>query len=140
MFTCPINPVEQAYREIEERRQAEERKWNEAQALSRWFQLLSSIVTRQRLQNSYVESPASHLPLEIPSSPKSKKHDQSNSLERENKSRGAPRNNIQEAKLGSPSADDHVHVFPSEDQSFDGESRVRTKRCPCGFSIQVEEL
>jgi xeroderma pigmentosum group C-complementing protein len=35
---------------------------------------------------------------------------------------------------------DHEHEFPEEDQSFDEETFVRTKRCPCGFSIQVEEL
>ncbi|KAK1264260.1 hypothetical protein QJS04_geneDACA009321 [Acorus gramineus] len=38
------------------------------------------------------------------------------------------------------SGGNHEHVFPVDDQSFDEESSVRTKRCPCGFSIQMEEL
>jgi len=33
-----------------------------------------------------------------------------------------------------------VHEYPEEDQTFDEETFVRTKRCPCGFSIRVEEL
>ena len=34
----------------------------------------------------------------------------------------------------------HEHVFLTENQSFDAENSVRTKRCQCGFAIQVEEL
>jgi xeroderma pigmentosum group C-complementing protein len=46
-------------------------------------------------------------------------------------------------KLNAPSmtlTDDHEHVFLVEDQSFDEETSTRTKRCHCGFSVQVEEL
>lgn len=46
-------------------------------------------------------------------------------------------------KLNAPSmtlTDDHEHVFFVEDQSFDEETSTRTKRCHCGFLIQVEEL
>lgn len=35
---------------------------------------------------------------------------------------------------------DHEHEFLKEDESFDEESSLRTKRCRCGFSVQVEEL
>ncbi|KAL9160688.1 hypothetical protein ABFS82_08G217000 [Erythranthe guttata] len=45
--------VLQAYLEEEERRESEEKRKNEAQALSKWYQLLSSIITRQRLNNAY---------------------------------------------------------------------------------------
>jgi hypothetical protein len=33
---------------------------------------------------------------------------------------------------------EHQHVFLVEDQTFDEETSVPTKRCACGFSIQVE--
>uniref|UniRef100_A0A2N9FRM3 Reverse transcriptase domain-containing protein n=1 Tax=Fagus sylvatica TaxID=28930 RepID=A0A2N9FRM3_FAGSY len=48
--------IVEAYAEEEERREAEERKRNEAQAISRWYQLLCSIITRQRLNNRYGDS------------------------------------------------------------------------------------
>jgi xeroderma pigmentosum group C-complementing protein len=106
-----------------------EKKQEEAQALSRWYQLLCSIVTRQRLKDSY----------------KTPSHGIGNE--------GLPENdNVQRSTLSSRSSErepsssklqtdhDHDHEFPKEDQSFDEETFVRTKRCPCGFSIQVEEL
>ncbi|KAG9138484.1 hypothetical protein Leryth_012759 [Lithospermum erythrorhizon] len=43
----------EAHAEEEVRREAEEHRRNEMQALRRWYQLLSSIITRQRLQNCY---------------------------------------------------------------------------------------
>lgn len=106
-----------------------EKKQEEAQALSRWYQLLCSIVTRQRLKDSY----------------KTPSHGIGNE--------GLPENdNVHRSTLSSRSSErepsssklqtdhDHDHEFPKEDQSFDEETFVRTKRCPCGFSIQVEEL
>ncbi|KAL8047029.1 hypothetical protein ABFX02_08G211900 [Erythranthe guttata] len=50
--------VLQAYLEEEERRENEEKRKNEAQALSKWYQLLSSIITRQRLNNAYGDGEA----------------------------------------------------------------------------------
>ena len=37
-------------------------------------------------------------------------------------------------------SEDHEHVYLVKDMSYDQENSVRTKRCHCGFSIQVEEL
>ncbi|KAJ4760239.1 DNA repair protein complementing XP-C cells [Rhynchospora pubera] len=118
----------EAYSEEEERREAAEKKRDEAQALNRWFQLLSSIATRQRLKNSYA-GPSCVSPLkEKLSSGKS----------------GMDGNFKDEVKrptiMISADGHEHEHVFPVEDQIFDEETAVRTKRCPCGFSIQVEEL
>ncbi|KAG1358767.1 DNA repair protein RAD4 [Cocos nucifera] len=130
--------IMEAYAEEEERREAEERKRNESQALSRWFQLLSSIVTRQRLKNSYVEC----APDDPPADQKNDEFiSQKNSREIGSTSRGSQQASMQQnARAVLPYAQDHEHVFPVEYQSFDEESFVRTKRCPCGFSIQVEEL
>lgn len=126
----------EAYLEVEERREAEEKKRHEYEALSRWFQLLSSIVTRQRLENSYggcsVSASINHSdqmnvgPSEILRS------------SREDITRRGVQ--VEDGKSVGQSTCDHEHTFPMEDQSFDEENFIRTKRCPCGFSIQVEEL
>ncbi|XP_062191832.1 DNA repair protein RAD4 isoform X2 [Phragmites australis] len=128
----------EAYAEEEEQRQAEERKQEEAQALSRWYQLLCSIVTRQRLNDSY-KTPSQGLARE--GSPKNA-NTQKNAL--------SSQRSETETRTGKPQTDQvpnpclyapgHEHEFPEEDQIFDEETFVRTKRCPCGFSMQVEEL
>ncbi|KAH0449839.1 hypothetical protein IEQ34_020531 [Dendrobium chrysotoxum] len=126
--------IMEAYAEEEERREAEEKRRNEADALSRWFQLLSSIITRQRLESSYAASFAAKNSNEPPSILRLLNGGQS--LEREIQG-----DDIKVSR--SPYEDyehEHEHVFSLENQSLDDESLVRTKRCPCGFSIQVEEL
>ncbi|XP_072982139.1 DNA repair protein RAD4 isoform X2 [Typha latifolia] len=130
----------EAYVEVEERRECEERKRNEAQALSRWFQLLSSIITRQRLKNSYVSSSICD-PHKSPDDQKNSPQLHSSKIhsEREVLPRGAHERLAPKAKYVLTSHE-HEHVFPVENESFDEEILVRTKRCPCGFSIQVEEL
>ncbi|KAH6760089.1 hypothetical protein C2S51_017038 [Perilla frutescens var. frutescens] len=55
-----------AYVEEEERRGAEEKRKTEAQALSRWYQLLSSIITRQRLNTLYGDGAILQSTDEIP--------------------------------------------------------------------------
>lgn len=40
----------------------------------------------------------------------------------------------------STSVKDHEHVFLKEFESFDEGTSLLTKRCQCGFSVQVEEL
>ncbi|KAK0598443.1 hypothetical protein LWI29_034755 [Acer saccharum] len=130
----------EAYAEEEERRQAEEKKRKEAQAISRWYQLLSSIVTRQKLNNCYGEGSSSQM------STTGIQHTRKDKL-------NVPVGGIQEspefsnidtqyAKHYAPVAEseDHEHVYLVEDMSYDQENSVRTKRCHCGFSIQVEEL
>ncbi|XP_068659327.1 DNA repair protein RAD4 isoform X2 [Aristolochia californica] len=134
--------IMEAYAEAEEKRESEEKKRHEAQVISRWYQLLSSIVTRQRLKHSYED---------IPSSAALHMVDQRDDL-------GAAQNDDPKDKtrsssyqqpvqediiLGSRSKSflgEHEHVFPIEHQSFDEENSIRTKRCPCGFSIRVEEM
>ena len=44
-----------------------------------------------------------------------------------------------EASLSNPDKD-HEHVFLKEYESFDEGTSLSTKRCQCGFSVQVEEL
>lgn len=44
-----------------------------------------------------------------------------------------------DASLSAP-LKDHVHVFLKEYESFDEVTSLLTKRCQCGFSVQVEEL
>ncbi|KAF3780297.1 DNA repair protein [Nymphaea thermarum] len=126
----------EAYAEEEERRAAQEKIRNEALAVSRWTQLLSSIITRQRLKNSY-ETPSANPISHIPS-------DQGVGLEKEKiklDSYSPVCNQGDKFTALSVTANNHhEHVFPAENQSFDEESSLRTKRCPCGFSIQIEEM
>lgn len=135
----------QAYEEEEERRGAEERKRNEAQAISRWYQLLSSIVTRQRLNNRYGESVSSntldnmHKPNEEARARASCSENEMNKIQThgpEHENRGSNKWDT----VAPLSTNDHEHVYLKDDQTFDEESSIRTKRCRCGFSIQVEEL
>uniref|UniRef100_A0A0E0IC32 Rad4 beta-hairpin domain-containing protein n=1 Tax=Oryza nivara TaxID=4536 RepID=A0A0E0IC32_ORYNI len=132
------NTILEAYAEQEERRQAEERKQEEAQALIRWYQLLCSVVTTQRLKDSYKAPSSEHGP-EGPSQDVSQQKGTRESRSSETKTRSS---RLQaDRPFDSPfPVHDHEHEYPEEDQSFDEETFVRTKRCPCGFSIQVEEL
>lgn len=132
------NVILEAYEEEEERRHAAERKQEEAQALSRWYQLLCSIVTRQRLKESYnarSAAPGPERPAKVDNPQKSSSDSRCSVATTTNQ---RPRTD----RLPDPcfSAHDHEHEYPEDDQSFDEETFVRTKRCPCGFSLQVEEL
>lgn len=103
--------------------------------MSRWYQLLSSIVTRQRLNNSYggeLSSKASNL----------QKKDDTVLAHAGDDDRIQQQCKMDERKYAPPvvKGDQHEHVFLVEDQSFDQHSSLCTKRCHCGFSIQVEEL
>ncbi|KAL5810062.1 hypothetical protein ACOSQ3_026758 [Xanthoceras sorbifolium] len=123
----------EAYAEEEERRQAEEKKRKEAQAISRWYQLLSSIVTRQKLNNCYGDGSSSQMSTGI----------QHMKNEKLNVPVGGLQDRRQSPERYAPSmagTEDHEHVYLVEDTSYDEETCVRTKRCHCGFSIQVEEL
>lgn len=130
----------EAYAEEEERRGAEERRRNEAQAISRWYQLLSSIVTRQRLNNRYAEGVSND--AENTNCMFYHHHKSTNSED-------IPKPISQQANEDNPSQPDampqlfeeeHEHVFLTHDPSPDNDCSTRTKRCHCGFSIEVEEL
>ncbi|KAF5750000.1 DNA repair protein complementing XP-C cells isoform X1 [Tripterygium wilfordii] len=131
----------EAFAGEEERREAEEKKRNEAKAISRWYQLLSSVVTRQRLNNRYGENSSSQMPSNIQkvnmesNSPVGGQHD-AHSLDCQNEGRN-------KRKSSNPSVavvEDHEHVFWMEEQSSGESNSVSIKRCSCGFSVQVEEL
>ncbi|KAK1287485.1 hypothetical protein QJS10_CPB19g01376 [Acorus calamus] len=94
--------------------------------------LLSSIMTRQRLNASYGDG--STVLSDNSSALKDSQYGTSSSCKNNVKSSVPRRVDLRE------SGGNHEHVFPVDDQSFDEESSVRTKRCPCGFSIQMEEL
>ncbi|CAL5368300.1 unnamed protein product [Camellia sinensis] len=133
----------EAYAEEEERREAEEKKRSEAQAILRWYQLLSSIVTRQRLNNCYGDGLASQTSNDIPQT-NDKVSAQVGCSEDDRHSPGCLEQNVLDRKLDVksmvPTEEEHEHAFLTDDQAFDEESFTRTKRCRCGFSIQVEEM
>lgn len=131
--------IMEAYAEEEERREAEEKKREESRAISRWYQLLSNIVTRQRLKNSYEDGSTSqtHRLINQMTDPCGTQIE--GGIEPSSFQRGDVKD-VQRDYKSMTFEVDHEHVFPIENQSFDDESSVRTKRCPCGFSVQVEEM
>lgn len=134
--------ISQAYSEEEERREAEEKRRNEAQALNRWYQLLSSIVVRQRLNNRYGDGLVSHAPHEISENNVESDAQVGDGANERQMSEFKPKN-VHDSKHDAPNwapTRDHEHVFLTEDQIVDEQSSTRTKRCRCGFSVEVEEL
>ncbi|KAI5434745.1 DNA repair protein RAD4 [Lathyrus oleraceus] len=133
----------EAFAEEDERRKAEEKKRDEAQALRRWYQLLSSIVTRQRLNNRYnnnskseVTNAAHDMNDNVSNATVSGNNDQNQTpVDHQMDNRDT---NLDESV--SVSVKDHEHVFLKEYESFDEKTFLLTKRCRCGFSVQVEEL
>lgn len=145
---------DQAYGEEEERRGAEERRRNEVQAISRWYQLLSSVITRQRLTDRYIDGLSSN-DMKKPNMHKMDTHKPKQDVRAQSSCSEKERNRMQTSELEQKnrSSDkkhgvlsmnerekEHEHVYLKDDQSFDEESCIRTKRCRCGFSIEVEEL
>ncbi|CAJ1970819.1 unnamed protein product [Sphenostylis stenocarpa] len=133
----------EAYAEEEERRQAEEKKRDETQALSRWYQLLSSIVTRQRLSNRYIsdslssEMPTGGLRIDNESSATvGDSYDENHNVRHQQVDQCDTNLDV---SLSTP-VKDHEHVFLKKFESFDKETSLLTKRCQCGFTVQVEEL
>ncbi|XP_015880255.3 DNA repair protein RAD4 isoform X2 [Ziziphus jujuba] len=131
----------EAYAEEQEKRDADEKKRNEIQALSRWYQLLSSLVTRQRLDNRYGNNLSSLASTDI-QTVQGISNLQVGNCQDDEQSLRCQQEETHEKKPDPPSAaipENHEHVFSIEDRSCD-ESLVMTKRCHCGFSVQVEEL
>ncbi|KAJ8557412.1 hypothetical protein K7X08_003037 [Anisodus acutangulus] len=132
----------EAYTEEEVRREAKERRRTEAEALSRWYQLLASLITRQRLHNCYVDGASSQSVVNIAMS-----NDKSSVLAGgiEN-TRTAPEYQQEKSEIAKSNipqivlAENHEHVFLVEDQTVGEESSTRTKQCRCGISVQYEEL
>ncbi|GAB2211080.1 hypothetical protein Drorol1_Dr00016371 [Drosera rotundifolia] len=128
----------EAYAEEESRREEEEKKRAERATISRWYQLLSSMMTRQKLNDSYGASSQTT----AFGSPKSKDLSPSQFGEDKRTPKKKKKKNDQETKwpvLSTPS-DDHEHIFLKEDESYYEETFLRHKRCRCGFTIEVEEL
>ena len=142
VFSDNFLTFSQAYEEEEERRVAEEKRRNEAQALSRWYQLLSSIITRQRLNNCYGNGTSQEASVGIQKSDDTLSAE-AGCKEDSRKSGGCHQDKLKDNQPTSPQSvptEDHEHVFLLDDEMFDEESSTRTKRCKCGFSIQFEEL
>ncbi|XP_062107517.1 DNA repair protein RAD4 [Humulus lupulus] len=132
----------EAYREEQGRKEAEEKKRNEREAISHWYQLLSSIVTRKRIKDRYGKSLSSQASIDIQTTSNiSNVHVSAN--QDVNHSVRCQQGDVDMKMSDTPSIDlpkEHQHVFLTEDQCFDEENLVLIKRCHCGFSIEVEEL
>ncbi|MED6180372.1 hypothetical protein PIB30_009725 [Stylosanthes scabra] len=135
----------EAFAEEEQRRQEEEKRRDETEALRRWYQLISSIVTRQRLKNRYNNGLPSEILTEVQhvndkESNATVSDSNDNNQTPKNQQLNTSENNIDLKASISTHTEEHEHVFLKESQSFDERTSLLTKRCQCGFSVQVEEL
>ncbi|AED92319.1 Rad4 beta-hairpin domain 1 [Arabidopsis suecica] len=128
----------EAYAEEQEKKEEEERRRNEAQAASRWYQLLSSILTRERLKNRYANNSndveAKSLEVNSETVVKAK------NVKAPEKQRVAKRGEKSRVRKSRNEDESHEHVFLDEEETFDEETSVKTKRCKCGFSVEVEQM
>ncbi|GAB4831576.1 hypothetical protein Ancab_005588 [Ancistrocladus abbreviatus] len=129
----------EAYAEVEERREEEEKWRAERRALCLWYQLLSSIVIRKRLDDSYGHGLSAQMVIDTPKSDDASSSQVGSGQDMKN---SMPLlGNVQETESpGLILSENHEHIFLKEDECFDEESSIRTKICRCGFFIQVEEL
>ncbi|XP_020963015.1 DNA repair protein RAD4 isoform X1 [Arachis ipaensis] len=137
----------EAFAEEEQRRQAEEKRRDEAEALRRWYQLLSSIVTRQRLKNRYNNGLSSEILTEVQhvndkesNATVSDSYDKNQTPKNQQVTTSKNDSGLDLEALVSTPGKAHEHVFLKEYESFDEGASLLTKRCQCGFSVQVEEL
>ncbi|CAN1122911.1 DNA repair protein RAD4 [Linum perenne] len=136
----------EAFDEEEDRRKAEERKRDEVMAVSRWYQLLSSMITRERLNRLYGDNPSSmQINSNIQNANSKAEKDVSKTDVGPHGSVQSPsgKGNKMKAKVNTSTfepAEEHEHVFLAEDKSSDEQRSVTIKRCYCGFSIEVEQL
>lgn len=133
----------EAYAEEREMREEEERRRNEAQAASRWYQLLSSILTRERLNNRYANNSEDDVVKTRSMETKPETVVREENVKTPEKQggvkRGRKRRSEDDNREGGD-GDEHEHVFLDEQETFDEKTSVKTKRCKCGFSVQVEQM
>lgn len=139
----------EAYAEEREMREEEERKRNEAQAASRWYQLLSSILTRERLKNRYANNSEDDVvktrsletkPETVVREENVKTPKKQGGVKRGRSGGRKSRSEDENRERGDGEGDEHEHVFLDEEETFDEKTSVKTKRCKCGFSVQVEQM
>ncbi|KAL0727987.1 hypothetical protein Bca4012_024080 [Brassica carinata] len=141
----------EAYAEEQEMREEEERRRNEAQAASRWYQLLSSILTRERLKNRYANNSEDDVVKTRSMETKPETVVREENVKTPKKQGGVKRGRSGGRKCRSEDenrehgdwdgdGDEHEHVFLDEQETFDVKTSVKTKRCKCGFSVQVEQM
>lgn len=125
----------EAYADEERRRNAEAENKREGQAIARWCQLLRSIATRQRLQATY-EVPGPSVSI-VPNSSPDKDHQNPSKMLQSLGSKDDTEGRTNAANIKQTK---HEHTFPEQNQRFDEAYGIRTKICPCGFILTVEEM
>lgn len=131
--------ISQAYAEEKQRREAEERKRNEGEVISRWYQLLSSIITRQRLNNCYGSGRPDNSGKMVKLN--AGDGDENQSRKQQQVERMELEHHVVAPSSGAQMVEhEHEHVFLTENQTFCDKTSLVIKRCQCGFSIEVEEL
>ncbi|MCO5614090.1 hypothetical protein L7F22_068371 [Adiantum nelumboides] len=118
----------EAYAEEEHRRNIEAEKRKESLTVAKWFQLLKSITTRQRLQATYQfsENDTQRILANNSVLPQTLSLSESNVANHPN--------------TNHKNHTAHEHFFPEQNESYDEQSGIRTKVCACGFTLKVEEM
>ncbi|MCO5601952.1 hypothetical protein L7F22_056078 [Adiantum nelumboides] len=118
----------EAYAEEEHRRNIEAKKRKESLAVAKWFQLLKSIATRQRLEATYklFQNDSQRIPANSSVLPQTLSLSESNVANHLN------------TNYKNHTA--HEHFFPEQNESYDEQSGICTKVCACGFTLKVEEM
>ena len=120
---------EEHWRNVQNERRREEK------AIANWCQLLRSVATRQRLQDTYQFSHSGLIP--------NNNYDTNVHLESTtSKLMESLRDEINGDLASSYSIDNalHEHNYPEDSQIYNELTGVRTKTCPCGFVLTVEEM
>jgi xeroderma pigmentosum group C-complementing protein len=125
----------QAYAEDEHWRNVQNERRREEQAISKWCQLLRSVATRQRLQDTYQGSHSATVP----------NNDYDTDIRLVSTTSKSAESFGDETNVDvkpSCSIDNtlHEHSYPEENQSYNELTGIRTKTCPCGFVLTVEEM
>ena len=121
--------------EAEHWRNVEIERRREEQAIARWCQLLRSVATRQRLQDTYQVSLSGSMPCNDDGV---NVHNISTtsmfmeSLRDETNHDVKPSDSIENTS--------HEHSYPEKNQRYDELTGIWTKTCPCGFVLTVEEM
>ena len=121
--------------EAEHWRNVEIERRREEQAVARWCQLLRSVATRQRLQDTYQVSLSGSM---IYNDNDNNVHNISTNSMFMESLRDETNHDIKPSD--SVENTPHEHSYPEKNQSYDELTGIRTKTCPCGFVLTVEEM
>lgn len=92
-----------------------------------------SIVTRERLKNRYADNSKDVETRSLVAKTETV-------VKAENVKSPKKQGGVKRGRKSRSEDESHEHVFLDEQETCDEETSVKTKRCKCGFSVQVEQM